>query len=371
MSPGRSPLNNPADFIFIGSGDAATPNALDGVWRRSGAMLDQLTHEQEPSPIGGTFYTQECMVNNFGQYVLETAVAGGRSFTAIVVPEDTMRVAPIQAVFNNQPDLAPPGSFALVAGKDAVFRVYLDLGPGKAPAPAQALLCIGGDVDSCPDNQTFGAQGTVFPSDYEFTVADRRAARDSLNVFVRFEAANSLLTPGLHMIDLVVRPMNSGDFEEMSMSFEVLLRENPRFNVFVIPIIIERQISGNTVLVRPEDSPFDANLEDTKDAPLLARAADFLRGVYPANEETIHLRVTPAVNVGERDSFTIRTLLGVKNYFLENLLTPGTPEASLYGETEPENNFLLAVVNNTLGDINAPLGTTNDGVSVLGVAPSR
>ncbi|MBI4600700.1 MAG: hypothetical protein HY721_01955, partial [Planctomycetes bacterium] len=102
--------------------------------------------------------------------------------------------------------------------------------------------------------------------------AERRAGIDSINFVLAGEKANDLLTPGVHTFDVKVSPA-AGGFEELRERFEGQFRQSDRVHLLVVPIEVPDP-AGTGSFVAP-------------DPALLRSAADFLKVVYPLDEEEV------------------------------------------------------------------------------------
>jgi len=262
---------------------------------------------------------------------------------------------PIQAVFHEQPGLTGPGEFALVAGKDLVIRTYLQ-SFGTQQAAAEALVCVDGDLESCAPDRSFSAMGTVFPVSHDFSVAERRAGTNSLNVFIRGEDADRVLTPGRHTFSVRVRPVASGAFPEARLSFEGLFRESERINVFLEPLIFG-DLQGN--LFGPEDGDGQLPL-DMADAELLNQSVNLVRNIYPLNEEAVTLVMLPPFlagpNLGPNHVLSSVIVRSRQREFQRRTLLNDARISNTYIQAAPANNIYMAAANNVVGPNQAPLG---------------
>ena len=292
-----------------------------------------------------------------------------------------LEIIPIQSVYNKQPDIESQGLFALVAGKDLVIRVFHNTGELGPEAEAEAKLCIDGSLEECTENRLFVTEGRLFPVTHEFSVEERRRAEESLNFFIQRDEANELLTPGRHSFFIEVKQKNNGDFSPITGYFEAVFNESPLVNVFLIPILLSDE---NGIMIGPEDSPEDGL--DFKDFVLLERADEFLKTVYPINEESVTLKIVNPyfLNFGTiRDScetsvgpdpqkiiecFTNEIWLQLTTHLFEK-----DDVEKLF--TKSGINLLIAVVNNKIGKNSAPLdrvaGISRLGFTWLGQKPPK
>ncbi|MBI3867705.1 MAG: hypothetical protein HY299_04155 [Verrucomicrobia bacterium] len=271
-----------------------------------------------------------------------------------------IRTVPIQTVLNRQPALVGGCSYALVAGKDLVVRVFGDTGVDGPTADVDASLCVDGDAGSCASDELFRSSGKFYPLGHSFTLGQRRRAEDSLNFFITGDTANRLLTAGTHTFSVRVSPRSAGVLPEMTDTLTCLFRESVQINIFVLPVGLD---DGKGNLIGPEDSP--APGPDTADGVLLEQAGDFLRRVYPVDEEHVQVTVLPRYDLDGRSELDCNDLSRFQKHFLCQILRNDKAVTNLYGQTSPQNNFVLAVANNVVGANNAPAGK-DEGVSLLG-----
>ncbi len=254
---------------------------------------------------------------------------------------------PIQSVFNNQqPEMAEPGVFALVAKKDMVVRVFFDTGVNP-PGIANAELCVDAEVAGCPQDHHFTAlPGTAFPAGHAFTVEQRRAAENSLNIFIRGEAANRLLTTGEHVFAVEASDGQSKKTNRFTGNF----RESQRLNLFVIPITLN-DAAGHPIPPDPR---------------VLMEAGDLIKRIYPVDEENVTVTVLKAEDASgeveeDRTKVTATFMGKVRERFLTVTLFKDPRVLPLFTQVPARNNFLVGVVHNVIGQNNAPLGFTSSG----------
>jgi len=76
----------------------------------------------------------------------------------------------------------------------------------------------------------FKATGTVYSTKHDFTVAERRAAKNSLNVFITGDQASTLLTSGKHTFYATV-PIGEESLTDMVTGN---FQDSTTLNIFVI-----------------------------------------------------------------------------------------------------------------------------------------
>lgn len=275
-------------------------------------------------------------------------------------PVPQLRPIPIQSVFNSQPEAASPDAFALVAGKDLVVRIFFDTGMKGPATEARAVVCLDNEPSACPPDRRFETTGRVYPAGHPFSGQERRRAENSLNVFITGEPADRLLSPGCHEFFVQVSPVNAGQFPVAEKSFKGDFRHSQRLNLFVVPVTL-RDEGGREI--GPEE-PVGAGPADG-DRVLLETAGDFLRTVYPVNEESVVVTVLPPYRAIQKNTFDPDDFQAVKNYFLVELLAKDKWLNDVYGQADASRNFILGVLNNKIGANNAPLGR-HEGLCLFG-----
>jgi hypothetical protein len=244
----------------------------------------------------------------------------------------------IQSVMNKQKD-EEQGVFSLVSKKDLVARFFYLTTDGKDRA-STILLCVDAQVPKCPPDKLFKATGTVYSTKHDFTVAERRAAKNSLNVFITGDKANTLLTSGKHTFYAAVAVAEESLPDMVTGNFQ----DSTTLNIFVAPYKLN-------------------SLSPDKD--LLTHAGDLVRAVYPINEENVTVtQVADAdFDAGERKEFTAADFDKLKKVFKDRLLVNDKTVKDAYSKAPEANNIVLGVV--TSAASNAPFGKS-DGVSILG-----
>jgi len=295
-------------------------------------------------------------INNQGDLTFWVSTATQRA----IVKARALSVVPIQAVFNPYRVPGHEDAFALVAGKNMVLRIFFDTGPGGPETMAEALVCLEGDVDTCPQETLLMAEGRAYPSGHSFTVEQRRNAKNSLNVFVAGEDANRLLTPGRRTLSVQIRPKNAGAFPIARQTIECVFLESAQLNVYVLPVSL---LDETGQPVGPEDSP--APGMDSADAELLARSMDFVTSVYPLDEERLRSVNLPRFDLSKPGPFGTVEFREAQDYFKKRLLAGDQRLKDLYEDVPEERNIVMVVVNNVIGNDNRPLGEV-DGASILG-----
>jgi hypothetical protein len=239
---------------------------------------------------------------------------------------------------NNQQG-AEKGVFSLVSKKDMVVRLFYQTTDGKDRAGTVAL-CVDAEVPKCDKAKLFLAKGTVYSNKHVFTVQERREAKNSLNVFITGDNANSLLTAGKHDFYAVVAVAEESITEKLTGAFQ----DSAKLNIFVAPYMLNK--------LAPEKT-------------LLTHTGDLVKSVYPIDEENVS--VTPIMDAdfdtGNRTEFTRADFDKLKKIFKDRILAKDKVVMDAYKQAPEMNNIVLGVVTNKAND--APFGK-DEGVSILG-----
>ncbi len=222
-----------------------------------------------------TYYTYAHGINDSGDIVGEYRGGGTYGFIACVweceVPPATVTARPIQTVsnFGNSTDA---GVYRLVAGKDLIVRVSVELPSGSTEALARGTLCLDKDAAGVC-NANFYAEGTAWPEDKEFTGDQLGNAENTLNFYLKGLIADGFLTPGTHTFSVEVEPDTPGTFSTGTTEFTAEFQQSK--NIIVLPIAM--------VMVNELGEKVPPDLSGGRFWKLL----DFVKAAYPVDEERV------------------------------------------------------------------------------------